>query len=755
MAGRNPFERIWNAIKGAPNEYETPPPPQARPDVRAPREVDRTATERYRVEEGRITQERPGRLEARAATPPSTELSDAQKAAETKEYMDAVMRGLQEMRTKEQEVLENRYGRGMLSAFRGFNQWLHETDLGRTVKIAGKVVGGLSMAACAGMLAGTPGIAFSPALALMGKKMAISGAIEAFQYFGGMRRERDPDTGRIQTQIGGKERLRRLDMEAGRNMRGNLEVVGQDLRDRFDRGEIDAEEFRQRTMTLVHDMQDNEEDILRNDREYEDIRKSNQRVRGFISTGATLGIGLLQGIPFGIQDLDKNGIAHSVIARFDGIRWAGNTVMSPLQSLMGNFGEVHGLVAGVGEGAFVGSGFPGNLAEYSHLLGGLGVAAAGMAAQTFREFGTFAQGSRARIRELLSENVRIEDGVVARPENEERIPRDARQYEHPIGPEPAPTAPSEQARDIYGQRRIAERPETPPTDSEEQGGARGIYGGRRALGEGGAGEGEQEPPTPVPTQQYERAIGPLQEGAQYLEPIGPEPAPSGPEGNERFTPLTQAEIRDAANSSDLARLILERLGAENIPPKLTYKDFSERFGEMLRNADAQTRDTMRQYIRDAYTAYEPVAKQPRDVKLESLRRISSMPELLPPPPPPENGGTPEAVEAKTQKALRREDLLVQPNNLRGIVLERIGAGAFAAKNITVSKFDTALNEWLKTQTDASISQTNKFIERSREHIARIEGLPTDNDKKIVQKNLTAARGILDALEQKILTGIVV
>ncbi len=699
MAG-NPFEGIWNFIRGPRDEYENPPPREA--DVRASRQVDTSANQRYRVEEGRITQERPGRLDTSGATAPREELSDREKAVETQEYMEAVMKGLQEIRNKEQEVLENRYGRGIFSAFRGLNQWLHETDLGRTVKIAGKVVGGLSMAACAGMMVGTPGLAFSPALALMGKKMAISGAIEAFQYFGGMRRERDPQTGNMRTQIGGRERLRRLDMEAGRNMRGNLEVLAQDARDRFDRGEINAEDYRSRVMTIVRGMQDNEEDILRNDREYEDVRKSNQRVRGFISTGATLGIGLMQGIPFGLQDLDKNGVFHEVVDKWGGIRWTEATSMDSLQSLLGNFGKTRELVAGVGEGAFVGSGFPGNIGEYSRLLGGLGVAAAGMAAQTFREFGTFAQGSRARIQELLSENVRIEDGVVGSLVGAPA--RGVQQYEQPIGPEPAPT--------------------------------RGV-------------------------QQYEQPIGP--EPLPSRQPLGITEGGEGPapEGGERFTPLTQAEIRNAANSKEIGQLILSRLGAENVPSNLTYRDFSDRFAEMLRNADAPTRDAMRQFVRDAYTTYEPIAKQPRDVKLESLRRILGMRELLPPPPdePGAAGDTgvaaPEAVEAKMQRALRREDLLVQPNNLRGIVLERIGAGAVGSKNFTSKKFEEALAGWLTAQTEASINQTQKFIDRSRKYISTIEGLPDDDDRKVLQKNLDAARTILDALEQRIQSRVAV
>ena len=152
-------ENFVNFFRGPRDEYETPPPPQARPDVRPPTPVGRTAADRYRVEEGRITQERPGRLDTSGATAPREELSDREKAIETQEALEAVMQGLTDIRAKEQEVLENRYGRGMLGAFRGFNQWLHETDLGRTVKIGGKVIGGVTMAACAGLIWKPEGLA--------------------------------------------------------------------------------------------------------------------------------------------------------------------------------------------------------------------------------------------------------------------------------------------------------------------------------------------------------------------------------------------------------------------------------------------------------------------------------------------------------------------------------------------------------------------------------------------------------------------
>lgn len=611
MAGRNPFERVMNFIRGPRDEYETPPPPQARPDVRAPRHVDTTPQQRYRVEEGRITQERPGRLDTSGATAPRAELTDAQKAVETKEYLDAVMRSLTEIRGKEAEIVENRYGRGLMGAFRGFNQWLHESDFGRTVKISGKVIGGITMATCAGFLAGTPGIAFSPALALMGKKMAISGAIEAFQYFGGMRR--DPETG--QRQIGGRERLRRLDMEAGRNMRGNLEVVAQDIRDRYDRGEYTAEEFRQRAMTLVRGMQQNEESILRNDREYEDIRKSNQRVRGLVSTGATMGLGLLTGIPFGIQDLDKDGVFHSVRGAWDGIKWVQGDAFDTAKNWLGQFGNVRELVAGVGSNA---ANLAGTTEQFWQLAGGYGVAAAGMAAQTFREFGTFAQGSRGRIRELLSENVRIEDGVVASTAGR---PTTAMER----GPARPTTATGRESRITTSMERrpttAVARPTTaierPVTSSPEARPTTGISRATTAI--------ERRPTTgrSRPTTAVEGGVRPTTASAERIgRPTTAidRATTAAVERGGRFSPLSGKEIQEMPGAArELRTELLNRMGVESAPANAKQEQFSSAFGDWLGNTSPDNVERARVFLEDSLKNYEALGARDNDPRRAALQ----------------------------------------------------------------------------------------------------------------------------------------
>lgn len=608
MAGRNPFEWVRNFVRGPRDEYETPPPPQARPDVRAPNPRGATATDRYRVEEGRITQERPGRLDTSGSTEPREGLPDAAKAAETQEYMEGIRRSLTEIRNKEAEVVENRYGRGMMGAFRGFNQWLHETDLGRTVKISGKIIGGVTMSACAGFLAGTPGIIFSPALAILGKKYAISGAIEAFQYFGG--RRRDPDTGQLQ--IGGRERFRRLDLEAARNSRGNLEALAQDVRDRFDRGEFDAEEYRSRMMTVVRGIQQNEEDVLRLDREYEDIRKSNQRVRGLVSTGASVALGLFTGVPFGIQDLDKDGIFHSVRGAIDGTRWVNGDAMETAANWWGQFGGVRELVAGVGSNA---ANLSGSMDQFWQLAGGVGVAMTGLAASTMRELGAFAQGSRARIRELLSENVRVEDGVVpsmaGRPTTAmERGParpttasaREARATttteSRPTTAITRPTTAIEQPTPVS----VETRPTTgisKPTTTVEERPTTGISRPTTTL------ESRARPTTAIET--AGRATTTIER-----------PTTTAVETEGRFAPLAGKEIQEMPGAAqELRATLLNRIGAENVPTRMDQGQFTAAFSEWLQNASASDVERSRIFFEDSLKNYEQVStrNEPRRAAL--------------------------------------------------------------------------------------------------------------------------------------------
>lgn len=690
--GRNIFERAWDAISMRPQAPE--PPPQERA-VQPSAQVDQSSRGRYRVERGRITQERQDRLDTLTATVPRENL-DRLTAAETKEYLEAHMRSLTEMRDLERQVVEQRYGRGIVGRF---NEWLHETDAGRVVKIGGKIVGGVGVATAAGMMTGGVGLLLAPLATMMGRKYAVSGLVEAAQWLW-------PARG---------ERTRRLNLEAARADRATLETQAQNLRAEFDAGRLTPDQLRAGVLDVMQQIRDNENRILQQDREYEEVRTNNMRVRGYVSTGASIVMGATMGINFGIQDLDHNGVAHSVKGYVDGIFWHQNQ-----QTLaFGNWWETVGQrMAHVATGEYGPlAGAPGDLVraggefaaraaaggnvsmgafmpdQLGRMIGGLGIAAVGMIGATLREAGSFAGGSRREIQRLLRENIRVEDGDM-------RAFRGAGRSTTGIERARASTTAVERARPTTRteRARITTTTERPPEEQPER-----------------------------------------------SQPIVPEPAPEETEMTTVFNPLTPNEIRNTANSQELASLILTRLGGENIPPQVSYPELIRRYDVLRNGSDQDTQDAMDRFIADSAGGYAPFAKQQRDTKLEILRRILTREPTPPSEPTPQSTASTE-TETRLLNVLQREDFLVQPNNLRGIVLERIGAGRATTKGVSQEKFDRALNEWLTNASDTDRNRVLTFIRWSRGNINSIEGLPDDDDQKVVQKNLDMAKTILQSLE---------
>ncbi len=754
-------ENFVNFFRGPRDEYETPPPPQARPDVRPPTPVGRTAADRYRVEEGRITQERPGRLDTSGATAPREALPDREKAIEIQEALEAVRQGLTDIRAKEQEILENRYGRGILGVFRGFNQFLHETDLGRTVKIGGKIIGGITMATCAGFLAGTPGIIFSPALAILGKKYAISGAIEAFRYFGGMRRERDPQTGNISTQIGGRERLRRLDMEAGRARRAGLEQFTQNAAAEYAAGRLTAEEFRTIAVDTIRDIQQNEENILRNDREYEDIRKSNQRVRGLVSTGATVALSLLTDIPFGIQDLDKDGIFHTVRGALDGIKWVQGDAIDTAKNWMGQFGGVRELVAGVGSNA---ANLAGTTEQFWQLAGGIGVAMTGLAASTMRELGAFAQGSRARIRELLSENVRIEDGVV--PSATGRPTTTMERRSRPTtGPEARPTTTI--ARPTTTMERTPTTAITRPTTGIERPPEGPVERTRPTT------TMERTPTTAItrPTTGIERPPeGPVERARATTTT---EATTAAVERAGRFVPLSGKEIQDMPGAAqELRTELLNRIGVENAPLRAQSEQFTASFGEWLTNASADAVEQARIFLEDSLRNYERVStrNEPRRVALQgALEQIathvreratsggSANENRATTTKGPEARATTSSAEQNTGQLgslrgnLKIESFFESGNALFKKDLLRLLQGVSADASVDASGM--GLGQWIGSLDSKQRKRLDSYLERQQKAAETNKGNYTGEEgtEKTYQKNLESLKSLqkrVQALEKR-------
>jgi len=339
------------------------------------REIDRseeTDTSISPLDEG-ATEETPAPEEAPAEETPTEEEPVEETSEMTEEERtDWVTSMLARTEERERNLIEEKYGRGWLGKAR---HWLNETDAGKAVKIGGKVVLGASAGLIAGTLSGGAGLILAPALYTLGLKTYIDGGIEAVQYLGW-------------------GRGRRLALEGAKmDYRKGIEESVRDMQSKRDSGEMTEEEFLDQLSGVVTEMADAEEAIVRQENDNITWERKQGMYRGIASSVAAVGVGLLAGIPLGVQNFDKDGVSHSVRYTFRGFEYiynnssevanaityarAGGLPLTITNSIMG--------VPGHALGSF------GSAAAAAKAYVGIGTAFTGLCAQTVYEI---AQGKK-------------------------------------------------------------------------------------------------------------------------------------------------------------------------------------------------------------------------------------------------------------------------------------------------------------------------------------------------------------------------
>lgn len=197
-------------------------------------------------------------------------------------------------RAREQERLEQRYGKGFIGKTRA---WLNNTGWGRAVKIAGKIVIGTGAAVAATALTGGIGLIAAPIIYSLGAKTAIDGALESAQYYLGKNSGRN----------------RRLSMEsANAALHAETEKNYVSIGERLANGELSQEAAINELNELAKAINERETQIVAQENDNIKVEAKQKMIRGILSTVATIGLGVLGGVPLGIQDFDKDGVEHAV-----------------------------------------------------------------------------------------------------------------------------------------------------------------------------------------------------------------------------------------------------------------------------------------------------------------------------------------------------------------------------------------------------------------------------------------------------------
>jgi hypothetical protein len=352
----------------------------------------------------------------------SATAAEAEEKPEIQETVRLTDQIMAELRRREDERLEQRYGKGFIGKGR---KWLNATNIGRAVKIGGKVVLGTSATVTAGILTGGAGLVLAPAMFSLGAKEAVDGAIEAGQYLV-------------------KGRKSRLKLEGAKQQffsesRQNLS----EWEDKFEKGEITKEQFEQGISIIIEGLKSAEEDITSRENAQIISEKHQQRIRGAISTVVGLGAGLTFGLPLGHQIFRSAG--HAVRFGIHGTNFIYGLGEAKAATVVSHLGGAIGHTLG----------------HALPTLGrvGIGAAFAGLAAKTAHELrGARQVGNKELVLPQVSgpeEASQVQEQVAAREETaaeEEAAPpvEEARAEEVPTPPPPpaevtAPEAPAEAA----------------------------------------------------------------------------------------------------------------------------------------------------------------------------------------------------------------------------------------------------------------------------------------------------------------------
>lgn len=229
-------------------------------------------------------------------TAPAVRVESQEEIAPTQEQqekqrVDFAEKVAKEIREREEQRMIERYGEGKIGKMK---RWLNETDAGRAVKIGGKIVVGTAAAITAGTLTGGIGLLAAPMVYSLGLKTAVDGGIEAVQYLS-------------------KGRNLRLQLEGAKHsMLSNLGENADKHYEKLMKGEITQQQYNTQVGEIIKGIADQEKAIITQEQGKDVWEKKQAKLRAVISSIAAVGIGMVTGVPLGMQDFDRDGISHAV-----------------------------------------------------------------------------------------------------------------------------------------------------------------------------------------------------------------------------------------------------------------------------------------------------------------------------------------------------------------------------------------------------------------------------------------------------------
>ncbi len=232
-------------------------------------------------------QQKPEEMPEKENTVKNSEEDKVENSEKIKELEELVKKINQDEKTR----FEKRFGKGLWGKV---NHWLNNTDKGKMVKMSAKIIlGGTALVSVTAMSGGSA-IWLAPLVYGAGSKNVIDGAIEAVQYFAkGGRNRLKMEAEKQNTLLSLKSKAKKL-FSSEKNDQDNKEMV------------ISPEEY------LIDTIKACEQNIANVITENMKAEARAKFWRTIISSTATIGFGLVNGIPLGIQNFDGKDMSHQV-----------------------------------------------------------------------------------------------------------------------------------------------------------------------------------------------------------------------------------------------------------------------------------------------------------------------------------------------------------------------------------------------------------------------------------------------------------
>jgi len=317
-----------------------------------------------------------------------------------KQRIDYAEKIAKEIREREEQRMIERYGEGKIGKMKW---WLNETDAGRAVKIGGKIAVGTAAAIAAGTLTGGIGLLAAPMVYSLGLKTAVDGGIEAVQYLS-------------------KGRNLRLQVEGAKG--SLLTNLGEDFRNldaKLSQGEITQQQYNSQVGTLIRGITEQEKAVIAQEQSKDVWEKKQAKLRAVVSSVAAVGIGMVTGVPLGMQDFDRDGISHAVRFGRHGFNFLYNAT-----EMMGHAGGAVGHTLGH--------------AIDARAYAGLGLAVAGLCLKTASELKSAASRGEITSPDPKYLDLIPQETALARVDPQTGLERMQAPPENPSNPQQPPQA---------------------------------------------------------------------------------------------------------------------------------------------------------------------------------------------------------------------------------------------------------------------------------------------------------------------------